>query len=454
MATVNYYLKGSLSDENINTLAETTEGQEYIKSYSNTPLQIVLKVSYRGKRLQVYTKRRIAPIYWDKEKQEYNPKKFRKNCTENNKWLHDLKDEVASLADLKERNGSRITQNELREVVIRRISNKPSKKTLAEVFDIFLSKHTTQQGNSLKPLTIKKYVGFFNHLKKFLEEYKSQLNFELFDQNFIHSFKHYLHSEQGLSDATVLKNIKTYKVFIKYLAKLQFINDLDFSEVKATSKPGEIYVIHIEKVIELQNKKIKHLRLAQVRDVFCFMCWTGQRYSDIENLTWQDINKNENEEIVWDLTTVKTQTRIQVPIIDYAYEIIQKYNDSEKPLPQYSNQKINEYRKELGQYMKWDWIVKKIHYYDGRPKEKAVPFYEVLTTHVGRKSFITNSLILGIPERIVKEISGHKDDKSFSRYVKLAENYKSQIIREKFSKSNVEKENYSPPLDNEIQIYV
>ncbi len=189
----------------------------------------------------------------------------------------------------------------------------------------------------------------------------------------------------------------------------------------------------------MQNKNIKILRLAQVRDVFCFMCWTGQRHSDIENLTWQDINKNENEEIVWDLTTVKTLTRIQVPIIDYAYEIIQKYKDSEKPLPQYSNQKINEYLKELGKYMNWNWMVKKIRYYDGRPKEKSAPFYEALTTHVGRKSYITNSLILGIPERIVKEVSGHKDDKSFSRYVKLAESFKSRIIREKFSESNIKK---------------
>ncbi len=439
MATVNYYLKGSISYKNLKILEKTAEGKADIKTYYNTHLQLVLKVSSRGKRLQVYTKRRIAPIYWDKEKQEYNPRKFRNKCVENNTWLHDLKDEVSSLADEKERNGSRIIQDELRDIVNHRILNKPSKKSLAVVFDIFLDKHTTQQGNSLKPLTVKKYKGFFNHLKKYAKAKNLQLNFDIFNQSFFISFKNYLYSEQGLSDATVLKNVKASKVFIRHLVSLKFIKDLNLSEVKTTAKPGEIYVIPIDRIIEMQKKQIENPRLAQVRDVFCFMCWTGQRYSDIERLTWKDINKNENDELLWDLTTVKTQTRIQVPIIDFAYEIIQKYKESENPLPHYSNQKINEYLKELGQLMKWGWMVKKVNYFNGQAKEKSVPFHDVLTTHVGRKSFITNSLILGIPERIVKEVSGHKDDKSFSRYVKLAENYKSRIIREKFSKSNIDK---------------
>lgn len=72
-------------------------------------------------------------------------------------------------------------------------------------------------------------------------------------------------------------------------------------------------------------------------------------------------------------------------------------------------------------------------------KEEYVPFYEVLTTHVGRKSFITNSLILGIPERVVKEVSGHKDEKSFQQYVKLVESYKAQKIEEGYSRDNIEK---------------
>jgi integrase len=71
--------------------------------------------------------------------------------------------------------------------------------------------------------------------------------------------------------------------------------------------------------------------------------------------------------------------------------------------------------------------------------QDKVFFYDVLTTHVGRKSYITNSLILGVPERVVKEVSGHKDEKSFNRYVKLADKYKSQVIRKAYSKENIQR---------------
>lgn len=81
----------------------------------------------------------------------------------------------------------------------------------------------------------------------------------------------------------------------------------------------------------------------------------------------------------------------------------------------------------------------KDHCTENTSREGQAPFYEVLPSHAGRKSFILNSLILGVPERVVKEVSGHKDEKSFARYVKLAENSKAQVIRKAFSKENIAK---------------
>ena len=73
-----------------------------------------------------------------------------------------------------------------------------------------------------------------------------------------------------------------------------------------------------------------------------------------------------------------------------------------------------------------------LRYFDGVKKEDFVPFYQVLTTHVARKSFITNALMPGVPERIARDVSGHKDEKSFRRYVKLVDSYKDEVIRGAF----------------------
>jgi integrase len=100
---------------------------------------------------------------------------------------------------------------------------------------------------------------------------------------------------------------------------------------------------------------------------------------------------------------------------------------------------MNQYLKKLGEIAELNVQTKVVRYYDGRRDEQYFPFHQVLTTHIARKSYITNSLILGIPERVVREVSGHKDEKSFRRYIKLAESYKSQVIQKAFSKENIEK---------------
>ncbi len=80
-----------------------------------------------------------------------------------------------------------------------------------------------------------------------------------------------------------------------------------------------------------------------------------------------------------------------------------------------------------------------VEYHDGIRKETYVPFFNLLTTHVARKSYITNSLIIGIPERVVKEVSGHKSEKDFRRYVNLASSYKDEVIRRSYSTENISK---------------
>ncbi len=93
--------------------------------------------------------------------------------------------------------------------------------------------------------------------------------------------------------------------------------------------------------------------------------------------------------------------------------------------------------KELGKLDILNKSTKILRYFDGQKQETFVPFYQVLTTHVARKSFITNALMLGVPERIVREVSGHKDEKSFRRYVKLVDSYKDEVIRGAFEGVNL-----------------
>ena len=436
MASVNFYLKGAISDRRIEEFRKTGN-TEILDELLTNPLQIFLKLSTRGRRIQVYIKRRIPQKYWDSSKQEYNPRRYKDNCAAKNTWLRELKSEVTELADKNERNGVVTTSQDIKEILANKILNKPSKFSFEELFFLYLKEHKRNDGNPLRDSTKKKYIGVYNHLKNYAKYHNTRLEIERINKDLLQDYREYLSQVEKLTDNTIVKDLKAIKAFLRHYMKKGIIKSIDLSEVKTISKEGEIYVLPIDKVLELQYAEIENERLQKVRDVFCFMCWTGQRYSDIIKITHNDIIQNTNGEKIWDLITGKTQSRISVPIIQYAEEILYRYKDYETLIPIFSNQKINDYLKELGKLVIFDWSVKISRYYEGVLNLEKVPFYEVLTTHVGRKSYITNSLILGVPERVVKDVSGHKDEKSFNRYVKLAENYKSQVIRQAFSKENI-----------------
>jgi len=438
MASVNFYLKGAISEKHIEELRNSGD-TESLNELLTDPLQIFLKLSTQGRRIQVYTKRRIAQKFWDSSKQEYNPRRYRDNCAAKNAWLRELKTEVTELADNNERNGKITTSKEIKEILTNKILNKPIKETFEELLYSLLKDLKKSDGNPVKESTKKKYITAYKHLKDYSKSYNIRLEIERIDDVFLQDFREYLTRIKELSDNTIVKILKEIKTFLRYCMKKGIIKNIDLSDVKTIYKEGEIYVLPIDKVLELQYADLKTERLQRVRDVFCFMCWTGQRYSDINKISHNDISENANGEKVWNLITYKTQTRISVPIVPYAEEILDKYKDFVTPIPIISNQNLNNYLKELGKLVKFGWQVKTTRHYEGVIQQEDVPFYEVLTTHVGRKSYITNSLILGVPERVVKEVSGHKDENSFRRYVQLAESYKSQVIRKAFSKENIRK---------------
>ncbi len=332
-----------------------------------------------------------------------------------------------------------INATDLKKILNEKTLDKPAAPNFEDYFERFISRQKNSDGHSLKPNTVKKYKSFYSHLLAFSSCKHFKLDISRFDKEFLVEFKEFLVSVQKLSDNTVAKYVKAAKTFIKFYIQEGIIRAFDVTQVKSNEREGEVYVLPIKQIVELQEFQFKNEVLNSVRDIFCFMCWTGQRYSDIANFKRKDISVNTNGEKVWKLITTKTDESITVPIISYAEKILNNYQNDITPLPVMSNQKMNKYLKELGKKMGYESLIKIVKYYDGRKKEIHVPFHEILTTHVARKSYITNSLILGIPERVVREVSGHKDEKSFRRYVNLAETYKTNIINNAYSLENISK---------------
>ena len=54
------------------------------------------------------------------------------------------------------------------------------------------------------------------------------------------------------------------------------------------------------------------------------------------------------------------------------------------------------------------------------------PKYELVTSHMGRRTFVTLSLEKGMRPEIVMKITGHKDYATFKRYIEITSKVKYQ----------------------------
>jgi integrase len=166
-------------------------------------------------------------------------------------------------------------------------------------------------------------------------------------------------------------------------------------------------VLTQEELYVLINKELTIERLAEVRDVFIFCCFTGFAYGDIYNFEQGD------EEIGIDGNTwlstqrQKTGVRERVPLLPIALRIVEKYKTNEycirnnKLLPVNSNQRYNAYLQEIA-------IICGI-------KKK-------LTTHIARHTFATTvTLANGVPIETVSAMLGHTSIKTTQIYAKVLE---------------------------------
>ena len=84
-----------------------------------------------------------------------------------------------------------------------------------------------------------------------------------------------------------------------------------------------------------------------------------------------------------------------------------------------SNQRFNEYLKEVAKKAE---LKEKVHISitrGGITASTAYKKYKLVTTHTGRRSFATNNYNMGVPSLTIMAITGHKTEAAFLKYIKV-----------------------------------
>ena len=266
-----------------------------------------------------------------------------------------------------------------------------------------------------------------NHLFNF----DSELTFEkLTEQKFI-EYLNYLQRELKLKNSTILKHISFVKWFLRWSCRKGYNTNTFFEVFKPKLKDTQ------KKVIFLTPTEFKQFReyqipeqkkyLERVRDVFLFQCFTGLRYSDVENLKKSDIRDNFIE-----VTTIKTSDSLKIELNQHSRGILEKYKDYKdtkgRALPVITNQKMNEYLKELAELAGIDEPIRETYYIGNERFDEVTPKYALIGTHAGRRTFICNALSLGIPPQVVMKWTGHSDYKAMKPYIDIADETKANAM--------------------------
>jgi len=368
--------------------------------------------------LALNTGQRISPDLWDKETQRANLRKTKDKILKGslksiNQYLISFEnkvDDIERTIRKKEFNaGFSVISDELKKQF-----NKRDTSFFAVYDEFLISKRLKVTKSSMQK---------YDRLRSLLLEYekltREKLRFDKITPLFFEKFYSYLINEKQLLNNTAHKNIQFFKSFMIWANTNNFTDNTSYRTFKSKSEQNEVIYLTEDELMHLYNMKVDNERLERVRDVFVFQCFTGVRFSDIENLSWDDIKNN-----TWNLRTQKTKDIIQIPLSGYALSILAKYGDWEKPLPVISNQKMNKYLKELCKNAKINDSVKIVQYRGSERIEKTYKKYEVIGSHTARRTFISLSLQKGMKPDVIMAITGHKTYRMMQKYLKIADETK------------------------------
>lgn len=313
--------------------------------------------------------------------------------------------------------------------------DKPTERELPnDFFFDFLEKYINENEPIRAKGSLQVYKSLRTHLTNYQKTKRVKVRFDKMDVGFMRSFQSFLiqweevnpntKRVKTLNNVTIAKQLSSIKTVLTY-AKREGIevkgNYKDFSIKKQKLEVVALTEREFQSLINLDLSKNE--RLDKVRDLFCFSCVTGLRHSDLKQLQHDHISQTEIQ-----ITVTKTKEPLRIPLNKYSLEILNKYKESPKPLPAMSQQRLNEYLKELCKLAEINDPIEIVRFKGAERITSMHPKYELISIHNGRKTFATLSLEKGMNAETVMKLGGWSDYKSFSRYVNITENVKRKAM--------------------------
>lgn len=374
------------------------------KSDGTVPLEMTISV--KGERRYVSTGRDVKPSDFNVKTQTV------KGNLEFNEFLKALKTRLYSIETFLLTKGINVSI----ETVLDVYRNGEDARTISllQLFDKHnedIRKKVSQK--LITESTLSKYIVTRDYVARFLqvELDKDDILVKKLTPSFFESLFVFL--LESMSNNTAVQKMKQVKRLMRFALEEGYISTSPFKMVLKKEKK-EVNPLTIKEINAIRKKHIDIPRLAKIRDLFIFECYTGLAFADLMSLKNSDfhIDQDGNKWIV--KKRHKTNVVATIPLMPISIEILEKYDYK---LPRISNATYNIYLKELGD---------------------ICGIHRNLHSHLARHTWATILLNNGLDMVSVSKCLGHSNSKiTESTYAKvlpekLAE--KVNVVTEKLRK--------------------
>lgn len=391
---------------------------------------IRFRITYQGARIDLASGYRITdPAYWDSRAQrvrmDYPGEKDGPSVDRINWGLDRLDADVSSTFAYFEHRGIVPTPEAFRN----KLENLPSASRQAPAADFFSCLERFVRESAVKNSWSVATCNKFKNLRDDLQAFRPDLTFSDLDETCLLDLVSFWRDRKKLGNSSIDKKLAYLRWFLNWATDREYNKTMAYRTFRASKKQPAKKVIYLtrEELLLLYKYKIpSHYRyLEKVRDLLFFCCFSGLRHSDAINLRRSDVRKGCIE-----VTTVKTTDNLSIELNRATRYILDKYKDAGFPdnraLPTVCNQTMNRNLKTLCRLAGIDEPIRQTVYRGNQRIDTVRPKYELIGTHTGRRTFIVQSLSLGVPPNVVMKWTGHSDYKSMKPYIDIADDVKAR----------------------------
>lgn len=363
---------------------------------------IMLRIIVNNKAADVSLKTSILHEHWDKQN---------RRVSDMNPEAHDINtylDKVSSTLQHHYRQaqmeGKHLTASMLKQRFMATGSNPPS---LLEIFDKQVKDaDRLAHAGQISMSHSNRHKLVYRRLEEFCKKMGRQdMPLEQFNRQMIHELELFFRTDCRLSINTTAKMMSMVRKGILWAYRCGIILTNPFSTYRIKKEESQKQYLNRQEIIRIMNKRLDIPRLASIRDIFIFSCFTGIAYSDICRLRKDQIISDSDKSMYIHLYRTKPNHPAFIPLLPQAKKIASFYirkGESEYLFPSISNQKSNAYLKELA---------------DICHIRKRVTF------HAARHTFATTvTLANDVALQNVSKMLGHSSTRMTQHYARVLDN--------------------------------